>query len=263
MKEKKQDKKYFVGEQYDKQYKYILSIVVPCVVFGTGVAWLVQMFQEPDIYWYMEIGRWIGRIVSNGVMGYVMTTVIFVILERLDVSVNITWLQESVDQEVHKERRIRRGKVLGDMFWSIFFIAVFAFIPEIFCGIFKGGEEVIPVFNIPFIEATRHMILIMWGLGFINEVCKFIYLSYNKVVVVVTCITNIMTGCLTVWWLKSGELINGQFIDKVLTVIPNEEPVLTYVLTHMQQIVLVIICFGLVVEVVEVMIKAIAPSKVS
>lgn len=147
------------------------------------------------------------------------------------------------------------------MFFGTFFTAVFLFIPEIFTGIFQSGNEMLPVFNISFIQSSWRIILLMWGVGFLKDLCKFMYSRYNGVVLGMTVVTNGVSAFLTYYWLRSGELMNPQFMEKILNILGREEEWLVYVFANIQQVLLVVIIFGLAVDVINTVFRVLVPRR--
>ncbi|MGL4345813.1 MAG: hypothetical protein ACRCTE_11495 [Cellulosilyticaceae bacterium] len=253
MEEKGTKSKHFLGENYYRQYKMILSIVIPCVVFGTCMAWLIEIVKQPDPHWYIVLGWWMHKMISGIVTACIVLGIVFAILEKLEVPVNI--IPSSLVNTSHQKGRIKRGEVVAEILFGTFFTLVFLLVPEIFCGVFERGTEIIPVFNTAFIENSWRIIMGMWALGLLSDLAKLICGRYNVVVLVMTVIANIGTGVMTCVWLGSGQLIHQQFIDKIVGLIGTQEALITYVLSHTQTILLAIIVFGLIVDTIVVLAK--------
>lgn len=73
-----------------------------------------------------------------------------------------------------------------------------------------------PLFNLEYIRQTWYFILAFGILGVARESVRLIDGSYTKRVMLVTIITNIIDGALTIIWLLNDKIMNPNFL-KVLS----------------------------------------------
>ena len=85
--------------------------------------------------------------------------------------------------------------------------------------------------------------------------------SYNKRVLIVTIITNIIDGALTSIWLLNDRIMNSEFFDAIEQLFGTDAEVISQVFMHFNKVFLAIIIFALTLNGIEAVVKAVKYSR--
>jgi len=162
-----------------------------------------------------------------------------------------------------KSNRISKADVIVGIVFSVIFTLVFLVCPQIVCIAFvKNGVGVYePLFNLEYIRQTWYFILAFGILGVARESVRLIDGSYTKRVMLVTIITNIIDGALTIIWLLNDKIMNPNFFEGIEQLFGENTEVISQVFIQFNKVFLAIIIFVLGINCIETVIKALKYSR--
>ena len=162
-----------------------------------------------------------------------------------------------------KSNRISKVDAIVGIVFSVIFTLVFLVCPQILCIAFvKNGVVVYePLFNLEYIRQTWYFILAFGILGVTRDSVRLIDGSYTKRVMLVTIITNIIDGVLTIIWLLNDRIMNSGFFDGIEQLFGTDAEVISHVFIHFNKVFLSIIILALTINCIETVVKAVKYSR--
>jgi len=201
------DKKYLIGPEYFEQYWFVLKIVLIAVTVGMVIAAVVQGITQ-DVMWTTilngfgggdampgipgaaftgQIASTVAAAVANVFMGLVQgfawVTIIFAIIERCSVKVNIketvseAWKpQDLKDKPVPTEKAIlKKGDSIAGIVFTVAVIILFNLLPFLMGFWIAGPDGVvhsIPIFNLETLKAALPLLNVCFALGILREALR-------------------------------------------------------------------------------------------
>lgn len=199
-----------IGAPYYTLYKYILKIVLICTVFGMAVAGFMVFLTGGIENWYLATLQWIGMIASGTFTAFGFVTLLFAFFQRKGVKIEVTGLDD-LPAVPGKKQTLSRGESVFGILFSICFMTVFLFAPQIFCAVITENGSTVPIFDLQVLHQTWFFILGMGMLGIIGEIVKLIEGQYTIRVLIATVVTNLLTMLLVLVWLVRYQIFNPAF----------------------------------------------------
>ncbi len=201
------EKRYLIGPEYFEQYWFVLKLVLICVTVGMVIAAIVQAVTQ-DVTWTgivqslgegsaqagipmgsfvgiaaSTVGMAIANIFMGLIQGFAWVTIIFVIIERCALKVNIkeavsdAWKpQDLKDMPVPSQKAIiRRGECIAGIVFTVAVIILFNFVPFLM-GLWMQGTDgtvhFVPLFNLETLRLLLPLFNICFALGIIREALR-------------------------------------------------------------------------------------------
>ena len=244
-------------------YVYVLKIVTACISGGMLLAQIMAALTSHTI-WYIAIYRTIGGIFGGILTGFAFVTLLFAFFYKKGIKVD--GLNDGIDNlppVPQKSNRISKVDAIVGIVFSVIFTLVFLVCPQILCIAFvKNGVVVYePLFNLEYIRQTWYFILAFGILGVARESVRLIDGSYTKRVMLVTIITNLIDGALTIIWLLNDKIMNPNFFEGIEQLFGENTEVISQVFIQLNKVFLAIIIFALGINCIETVIKALKYSR--
>jgi uncharacterized membrane-anchored protein len=175
-------KRYLIGPDNYDNYITMLKIVFSAIFIGLSVAVIVtNIFSFEDTIPKVMID-YISTLLSALFQGFAWVTVSFAIAEYYGVNEfdkkkeHKEWDLSELPQIPAKKATISRWELLFEVIFSTIFTIVFCFIPEALAAYIPSSEgtTIIPVFNIELLLSYRIFFIIIFILGILSVVLKFI-----------------------------------------------------------------------------------------
>lgn len=252
-----------IGQPYYSLYVYVLKIVTACISGGMLLAQIMAALTSHTI-WYIAIYRTIGGIFGGILTGFAFVTLLFVFFYKKGIKVD--GLNDGIDNlppVPQKSNRISKADAIVGIVFSVIFTLVFLVCPQILCIAFvKNGVGVYePLFNLEYIRQTWYFILAFGILGVTRDSVRLIDGSYTKRVMLVTIITNLIDGALTIIWLLNDKIMNPNFFEGIEQLFGENTEVISQVFIQFNKVFLAIIIFALGINCIETVIKALKYSR--
>ena len=196
--------------------------------------------------------------------GFAFVTLLFAFFYKKGIKVD--GLNDGIDNlppVPQKSNRISKVDAIVGIVFSVIFTLVFLVCPQILCIAFvKNGVGVYePLFNLEYIRQTWYFILAFGILGVTRDSVRFIDGSYTKRVLIVTVITNIIDGVLTIIWLLNDRIMNSGFFDGIEQLLGTDAEGISHVFIHYNKVFLSIIILALTINGIETVVKAVKYSR--
>lgn len=231
---------YLIGPDYYDDYVWIVKIAL----FGIGISALVSavvngiMNSEDVINFFVEFFEEFFATLINGSFSVIGTlTIIFAIMEKKkakfdfkpeknwsvkDLSKNIatvnSWTPSLLPAVPDKRAVISRGDSVFSIIFTIVFIVLLIFAPQVFGAFHYDGSKLIPVaciFNLD--EWNRIVPLFVFSLfvGMVNYIVRLIIGYHCKTTMYSTIIINIVQVAIAVVLFKCLPFWNNDFANQV------------------------------------------------
>lgn len=228
------NQRYLIGPAYYGKYisvlKLVLSIVLPIMVL---VTLLGLLFSNPELNVPTDLSVIIQQVITNGI-GVVIeaglqvvlwVTLVFVVLERkmlqkspvmgLIKSKEENWSIKDLPHLVPDNKKIKRSSTVSSMCWLILTTSVLYFQPQLIAIYInlssKGSSQVIPLLNTDRLTHFMPFFLILVLFQIILFIWKYIVQYWNKTLIRVQLVFNLLMGGLLVWMLNDSALISADF----------------------------------------------------
>ena len=217
---------YLIGPDYYDNYIWVLKIGVIATVIASVISGLIHsILLAGDVKEFAKefFKEGIGDSLSGLYTLVGIVTIVFVVLERLKVKVDIKpedkWSPSSLPSIPDKKALISRcGSIVAIIFYVVL-IGIFVFVPEIF-GVFEATDDgyrcVTNVFNLENWGSIVPWFVIILGVAIVEEIVKVVYGKYCKAVMYSNIISNaIGFGCVVVIF-KFKNIWNPSFANDLL-----------------------------------------------
>ncbi|WP_066645177.1 HAAS signaling domain-containing protein [Christensenella timonensis] len=207
------DKQYLIGPEYYEQYWFVLKIVLIAVTVGMaiasivqGAAWMIDAAGTTQAQLIGNTALGVGEAAANIIMGLVQgfawVTIIFVIIERCSLKVNIkeavsdAWKpQDLKDRPIPTEKAmIKKGDSIAGIVFTVAVIILFNFVPYLMSFWLTDASGVlhfVPLFNLGTLQAFLPLFNICFILGIIREVLRVAVGRHTLWLGIVTTVLNV------------------------------------------------------------------------
>lgn len=235
-KQYRDDKNYLISPEYYDNYVWVMKIVCICVAASSVISAVVQGIMGERLAYGILFG-FVENVIVSGIGAFGLVTLVFAILERQKIKVDIRkakewtienlgaehvyekimWTPKQLSPVPHKKALISRGETAAGIIFLVIFAGLLIFAPQLFGAyVFEKNEFVksIPIFNLEY----WHVILPVWilaiGISFIDEMIKLVTGCYCKIVMISNVITGGLSILLAVILLKVLPLLNTGFVSE-------------------------------------------------
>lgn len=223
-----QTKRYLIGPDIYDSYISVLKLVTGIVAIVLLIVTFLGEIVNPSISEGLTqisiniASKTVSAVVEGIIQGFLWVTLVFVIIERTGVNegkvpfIKKKWSVEDLPEiPVSKGRKISRVETAFGMFFTMLFLIILYFRPEIF-GIYSTGENGITLVT-PLLSAVRLQyyipaIIIIAFLGFGIQAWKFISMEWSLPIAIANAINNLAFCILLIVMLGDASLLNNNII---------------------------------------------------
>ena len=217
---------YIIGPDYYDNYIWVLKIGALATVISSIISAIIHGILSAGGFDDF-INEFFKEGISAGISGLYtlvgIVTIVFVVLERLKVKVDIKpedkWSPSSLPALPEKKALLSRGESIASIIIHVVLIGIFVFVPEIF-GVFEstdnGFRSVSNVFNLEKWSSIVPWFVGILGIAVFDDIVKVIYGKYCKAVMYSSIICNAISfGCIVVIF-KFKDVWNPSFAKDLL-----------------------------------------------
>lgn len=237
------DKKYLIGPKYYEQYWFVLKIVLIAVTVGMviaaivqGVAWMIDTPAAAGTQYVgsaaLGVGEAIGNTVLGLVQGFAWVTLIFALVERYSVKLDLkessgsAWKpQDLKDRPIPSEKAVvKKGESVAGIVFTVAVIILFNLIPYLMGLWLTDGEGVmhsVPLFNLEALPAFLPVLNVCFALGILRETLRVAIGRHTLWLGIVTVVLNMIAlGLSCVVFFDPG-VWNQDLIDQAAAINTN------------------------------------------
>jgi len=232
---------YLIGPEYYDNYIWILKIVMITTVIVTIVSAAINGIMDSGMTSAI-FGMWIGEAIGEGIGGAISAfgavTLIFALLERQKVKVDLSsargkWKVKNLEEDMasskvwtplqlppvpDKRAVISRSDSVVSIVFILLFCGFLALAPELF-GVhrFDNGQliESVCIFNLEKWNLILPVFLCSLLVGLVDEIVKLVHGYYCKAVMYCNIVCSIVQMVLAVVLMKVLPLWNPSFEEKL------------------------------------------------
>ena len=212
------DQKYLIGPGYFGSYLFVLKIVIFCIFIGISIATGLALLSGGKGPFEFIIG-YISSLISASMQGAAYVTLIFYLIERYGEGEVLDdgkpFSARSLEKVPKDESKISRVESAVSIFFTTLFTGLILLFPGVFAAYVgeSGSLTVIPVFDLTKIRGYAWLFVIMFAVGILRDIVKYIYGRWNlKVAMVSFLMSSISIVCFyTVF--RDQSIYNPQFFE--------------------------------------------------
>lgn len=203
--------KYLIGPPYFSTYKFVLKIVLICMVIGLVVSGIITAVTTPSDF-LIEAGvEWVATIISGLTSAFAIVTIIFAFFSYKGIKLN-NFSFDELPAVPQKKQEISRIDCVMGICTSVIFLVIFLIVPQCVGAYMPEVNEFVPIFNVDVIRSVWYIPALFSIAGISREIIKLIEGRYNKKVMITTIVDNAISAVVAAWWLMRDNIINPEFI---------------------------------------------------
>lgn len=247
--------KCLIGQPYFSTYKLVLKIALVGVSIGMLVTGVIQQIIEPRM-WVDAVAEMISMLVEGLVSAVGFVTLLFAFFQYKGIRINESFNLDELPSVPKKKQEISRLDAIIGIGFDVVFLAIFLAAPQML-GIYRDGSEIIPIFNVAAIRASWVVIVLFGALGIIREVVKLLEGRYNRKVLTVTVVTDVLSAGLAIWWLTGADMFNPAFVESILAQAQGGNAVVIGIFERFPQFFLAMMILALAIDLFTTIVKSI------
>lgn len=241
--------KSLIPQPYFSTYKFVMKIVLACVVVGLSIANLLLLVIEPQ-----GIGKAIGTLIaelwSSVLQVFAIVTLIFAIISRKGINLDNSFNLNDLPAVPKKSQQVSVWEPVADIILSVVFVVVMLMVPQVFCAITvsNGVTTSVPVFDAAVLRSGWLLIIAFAVVGIIRESVVLMERQYNRKVMVTTLVADGISAVLSIIWLTNDSIINPEFKAQMGTLFAGEEEFIFRIFENFNIFFLSLLLFALALE---------------
>lgn len=246
--------KCLIGQPYYATYLFVLKIVLLAVAAGLTISGGIRYLLEPG--GILEgVLTWMGMLYNGLISAFAIVTLLFAFFYRKNIPLRQPFNFDDLPPVPKKKQRISKGECIAGICICAVFATAFLAFPQIF-GVYLPEEgRLVPIFAPGMIRNTWCLILLFALCGITRECVKLQEGRYNRRVLAVSLVTNLVSGVLSIWWLAGFELMNPEFVNRIGELFQESGGLVIGIFSHFQYFFLGCILFALVLDTVDGIVR--------
>ncbi len=246
-------KSALISQPYYSTYKYVLKIVLICMLAGMTIACGLQQLLDPQA-WYMAVGSWLFNLWEGAVSAFAFLTLLFVFFERKGVRIDKPFDFDDLPPVPKKTQEISLFEPIAGIVFCIVFLVVFLGMPEVLGFVLDDSGSRIPVFHVEAIRDSWYIIILFGICGISGEAVKLVERRYNKKVLAVTVVTNLLSAGLAFWWLMDGQIFSDAYTQRMDSLFAGSD-IVWKIMGNFQYFFLFVLLLALTLDTIEAAVK--------
>lgn len=244
--------KCLIGQPYYSTYKFVMKIVLAAVAVGMTMSSLILQILEPQP-WYAMAASWLAMLYNSFLASFAIVTLLFAFFYRKGIRLTEPFNFDDLPPVPNRSKEIPKWESVAGIFFSVIFVVLFLFTPEVFCVIHDG--IMVSLFDMDAVKQTWFLILAFAACGIIRETIQLIEGRYNKRVLTAALVSNAISAVLCIWWLVGFELINPVFLANMNEIFAGENNIVLSMFANFDLFFLGVMLFALVLDSIDVTVK--------
>ena len=244
--------KCLIGQPYYTTYRFVMKIVLAAVACGITIANVMSQMLEPQEWWAM-VGTWLAMLYNSVLSAFAIVTLLFAFFYHKGIRISEPFNFDDLPPVPKKSQEISKWESIAGIGFCALFVVLFVFMPEVFCVVYKG--TVISLFDTDVIRNTWFIVAAFAVCGICREAVKLMEARYNRKVLAVALVCNVISAVLAVWWLVGFELLNPVFLENMQSIFAGESNILFRMFGNFDLFFLGVLLFALVLDSIDVAVK--------
>lgn len=235
---------YLISPDYYDNYEWVLKIVLGAILVSSLVLGSIQVIISGSLDGSFIDGVFRGvvsvltSIIASGIGGFGVVTLMFAILERQNIRIDIKkkqiwsvdeldkdnssgkigWIPEYLAPVPDKRGLISRAETTVAIIFVVIVSGLLIFTPFLFGAfVFEGGEidRIIPIFNLDKWNIILPFLILSLMAGFVDEIVRLVKGCYCKTVLISTIVTGVLQMIFAYLALKVMPFWNTTFLNEI------------------------------------------------
>lgn len=244
--------KCLIGQPYYSTYKFVMKIVLLSVAGGLTAANLILQMIEPKAF-FEAVLVWLEHVHSGLLESFTIVTLLFIYFYRKGIKLTEPFNFDDLPPVPKKSQEISKWESITGIGFSMIFVVLFVFTPEVFCVIHDGVR--VSLFDTDAIRQTWFLILAFAACGIGREAVQLLEGRYNKKVMVTALVTDALSAVFCIWWLKGFDVLNQTFLANMEVLFAGESSIVYRMFANFDTFFLGCMLFALVLDAVDVTVR--------
>lgn len=247
--------KCLIGQPYYSTYKLVMQIVLGAMAIGMTVLAIMTGFTELQP-WYETVLEWFSLMWSGMLQAFGIVTIIFAVFSYKKVQLGEPYNLDDLPPVPKKKQEVSRGECIFNIVFSVILMVLLLATPQYLIGYWNSGSGIaIPLFSTVVMRNCWYLILIFGVADITRSVYRLLEGQFNRKVLTVTLITNVICAVAVTLWMCNPDLINPDFVTHVQSALADENAMIQNIFTHFDSFILVVIMLALVLDTIEATVK--------
>ena len=224
---------YVIGPDYYDDYMWLVKIGAFGIAISSIVSAVVRGFtdvQEWKDFFKVFFREGISSFIVGTISFLGMLTIIFILLERLKIKVDIKpdkeWAPSQLPAIPTKKAMISRGESILSIIICMVLMGMFIFVPQVF-GAFvttdTGIKSINCIFNLEQWDSLVPYFVLIFAIGVFDEIVKIIHGQYCMAVMYCSIVCNVVSVAVSFILLKCTDVWNPNFANELLIQVGKQE----------------------------------------
>lgn len=243
-----------IGQPYYSTYKFVMKIVLAAVTVGMLISSVILQILEPQGF-LEAVGTALSMVYNSLLSSFAIVTLLFAFFFHKGIKLTDPFNFDDLPPVPKKKQEISRVDSIVGIGFDVLFLAIFLAAPQMLGMYTLGTGEIIPIFNVDAIRSGWYIILLFGVLGILREIVKLLEGRYNRKVLTVTVVADLLSAILAIIWLTDSKMFNPAFIRSILAEVAGQETVIVCLFENFPQFFLGVMLFALALDLITVIIK--------
>ncbi len=240
-------KKCLIGQPYFSSYQVVMRVVWVAVAVGMGVSSLILMAIGQWTPWEM-VGKFLANTIQGLTSAFAFVTLLFAFFEKRGVRWNQSL--DDLPPVPQKTQEISLRESIAGIVFCVVFLVVFLWVPEVLGFVVDDRGNHVSLFDVQAIRDSWPCIAAFGLLGIAGESIKLVERRYTKKVLLVTVVTNVLSGGVAILWLGQGNLFSWAYRSQIHTILEGND-IAANLLGNFHLFFLGVLLFALVMDTAE------------
>lgn len=243
-----------IGQPYYSTYKYVLKIALGAVAVGLTIACVILQFLNPQ-NWNAAVEQWIEYVSDGLVNAFALITFLFAFYQRKGIKTE-SYNLDDLPPVPKKKQEVSRGECIFSIVFSVILMVLLLATPQYLVGYWSSESGIaIPLFSTVVMRNSWYLVLIFGVADITRSVYRLLEGQFNRKVLTVTLVTNVICAAAVTLWLSNPGLINPDFVTHVQSALADENATIQNIFTNFDSFILVVIMLALVLDTIEATVK--------
>lgn len=213
---------YLIGPSYYENYKWTLKIVFLATTLGMLIANFVLPMIDMTVTIENIFKQFMVNYMASLMIGFSAVTIIFACMEKeyIRIQKKDIWNIDELPKISSRQVNIKRGSVILGIVFTVFFIILFNFIPQLIgINIMEEGKLIsYPIFNLEVLRTVLPLFNIAMLLGVIRDIAKTVEGRYTKRLAIGIAILNIVAMIVCVIAFSQPDIMNNNIMQGIIRI---------------------------------------------
>lgn len=255
---------YAIGPELFETYRFILPLVLACVVFGLTIAQVMLSFMGQGLESSGSYWGFIGVLYTALLQAFAFTTGAFMIAEYLKrhkhgVRAETPWYPNTLPKLPEVRREIKKSDALASIVFTVVVLLLFNLAPQLMGVIvLRPSANILPLFDLATLKTVILWFNLCFALGIVREVIQLLIGKYTVWLAGAVALLNVASMAIVVPLFTERRLWNGALaLQMVEAGYPLSGDQLSYIWSNFPRLFLYVLIFAFMIDTIDVVVKTV------